>query len=47
MSWLTITLSDECHQALRETVARQHKSIRAIIEASLHFYSIKSTKNDG
>lgn len=45
MSRLTITLSDECHQALRETAARQHKSIRTIIEASLHFYGIKSTKS--
>jgi len=44
MSRLTITLSDECHRALRETAARQHKTIRAIIEESLRFYGVKSTK---
>jgi len=44
MSRLTITLSDECHRALREAASRQHKTIRAIIEESLRFYGIKSTK---
>jgi len=45
MSRLTITLSDERHLALKEAAARQHKSIREIIENSLDFYGIKSRKS--
>jgi len=45
MSRLTITLSDERHLALKEASARQHKSIREIIESSLDLYGIKSQKN--
>jgi len=44
MSRLTITLSDERYLALKETAARQRKSIREIIENSLEMYGIKSRK---
>ncbi len=42
MSRITITLSDELHQALKETAARQRRSIGAIIEESLRFRGIRS-----
>jgi len=45
MGRLTISLSDERHLALKETAARQHRSIREIIENSLDNYGIKSTKS--
>ena len=35
MSRLTITLDDELHRALKETAARQGRSITSIIEESL------------
>ena len=42
MSRLTITLDDELHQALKETAARQHRSIGSIIEESLRLRGIRS-----
>jgi predicted transcriptional regulator len=42
MSRLTITLDDELHQALKETAARQKRSINAIIEESLVFRGIRT-----
>mgnify|MGYP001004225983 CR=1 FL=1 len=42
MSRLTITLDDDLHRALRETAARQGRSIGKIIEESLHLRGIKS-----
>jgi len=44
MSRLTITLTDERYLALKEAAARQHKSIREIIETSLDLYGIKSKR---
>ncbi len=41
MSRLTITLDDELHQALKETAARQHRSIGSIIEESLVLRGIR------
>lgn len=43
MPRLTITLSEERHQALKETAARSRKSIAAIIEESLELSGIKTT----
>jgi len=45
MGRLTISLSDERHLALKEAAARQHKSIREIIENSLDCYGIKTRKS--
>ncbi len=45
MGRLTISLSDERHIALKEAAARQHKSIREIIENSLDYYGIKTKKS--
>ncbi len=45
MGRLTISLSDERHLALKEAAARQHKSIREIIENSLDYYGIKTKKS--
>jgi predicted DNA-binding protein len=42
MPRMTITLSDEIHQALKETSLRQHRPIAAIIEESLRFRGIKT-----
>ena len=42
MPRLTITLSEEKHQALKEMALRQGKSIRKIIEAHLDFYGVKT-----
>ena len=42
MSRLTITLDDELHQALKETAARQKRSITAIIQESLAFRGIRT-----
>lgn len=42
MSRLTITLDDNLHQALKETAARQGRSIGKIIEESLLLRGIKS-----
>lgn len=41
MSRLTITLDDALHQALKETAARQGRSIGKIIEESLVLRGIK------
>jgi len=41
MSRLTITLNDDLHVALKETAARQGRSITAIIEESLRLRGIK------
>ena len=42
MPRMTITLSDEIHQALKEASIRQHRPIAAIIEESLRFRGIKT-----
>lgn len=42
MSRLTITLDDDLHRALKETAARQGRSIASIIEESLKFRGIKT-----
>lgn len=41
MSRLTITLDDDLHRALKETAARQGRSITSIIEESLRLRGIK------
>ena len=41
MSRLTITLDDELHRALKETAARQGRSIASIVEESLRLRGIK------
>jgi len=41
MSRLTITLDDEIHRALKETAARQNRSIGSIIEESLRLRGIR------
>ena len=43
MSRLTITLEDSLHQALKETAARQGRSIGKIIEEGLLLRGIKPT----
>jgi len=45
MSRLTITLDDDLHRALKETAARQGRSIGKIIEESLRFRGIKPMEN--
>lgn len=45
MSRLTITLDDELHRALKETAARQGRSIGAIVEESLRLRGIKPIKD--
>ena len=45
MSRLTITLDDDLHRALKETAARQGRSIGKIIEESLKLRGIKSMEN--
>ncbi|MGE0278600.1 MAG: ribbon-helix-helix protein, CopG family [Gammaproteobacteria bacterium] len=42
MSRLTITLNDELHRALKETAARQGRSIASIVEESLRLRGIKA-----
>ncbi len=42
MSRLTINLDDKIHQALKETAARQNRSIGAIIEESLKLRGIRT-----
>jgi predicted transcriptional regulator len=42
MTRLTITLDDELHRALKETAARQGRSITSIIEESLKLRGIRS-----
>jgi predicted transcriptional regulator len=41
MSRLTITLNDDLHRALKETAARQQRSIASIIEESLLLRGIR------
>lgn len=41
MTRLTITLDDDLHRALKETAARQGRSIASIIEESLRLRGIK------
>lgn len=45
MSRLTITLDDDLHRALKETAARQGKSIGRIIEESLNLRGIKTMES--
>ncbi|MFO7761563.1 MAG: ribbon-helix-helix protein, CopG family [Desulfobia sp.] len=45
MSRLSITLDDDLHRALKETAARQGRSISKIIEESLQLRGIKSMDN--
>ncbi|GAB6042008.1 CopG family transcriptional regulator [Endothiovibrio diazotrophicus] len=45
MARLTINLTDERHQALKEAATRRGKSIGALIEESLEFYGIKSSRS--
>ena len=42
---MTITLSDERHLALREAAAKRRKTIGQLIEESLEFYGIKTTRS--
>ena len=42
MPRLTITLDDQLHQALKETAARQRRSIDSIIEESLRLHGIRT-----
>jgi len=42
MSRLTITLSEERYQALKEASAQRKKTIGQLIDESLDFYGIKS-----
>lgn len=41
MSRLTITLDDDLHRALKETAARQGRSLASIIEESLRLRGIQ------
>ena len=45
MSRLTITLEDDLHRAVKETAARQGRSIGKIIEESLILRGIKPMEN--
>ena len=45
MSRLTITLDDNLHRAIKETAARQGRSIGQIIEESLQLRGIKSMES--
>ena len=45
MARLTISLSDERHRALREAAATRHKTIGQLIEESLEFYGIKTSRS--
>ncbi len=42
MARLTITLDDQLHQALKESAARQRRSIGSIIEESLRLRGIRT-----
>jgi len=42
MPRLTITLSEERYQALKEAATKRRKSLVAVIDESLEFYGIKS-----
>ena len=45
MSRLTITLDDNLHRALKETAARQGRSIASIIEESLRLRGIQGQES--
>ncbi len=45
MSRLTISLSDDMHRALKETAARQGRSIASIIEESLRLRGIRGQES--
>ena len=45
MGRLTITLDDDLHRALKETAARQGRSIGRIIEESLELRGIRSEES--
>ena len=45
MSRLTITLDDNLHRALKETAARQGRSIASIIEESLRLRGIQDQES--
>jgi len=45
MSRLTITLNDDLHRAVKETAARQGRSIGQIIEESLLLRGIKASES--
>lgn len=45
MSRLTITLDDDLHRALKETAARQGRTITAIIEESLRLRGLKGEES--
>lgn len=45
MARLTISLTDERHRALREAAVKRGKTIGQLIEESLEFYGIKSTRS--
>jgi plasmid stability protein len=45
MSRLTITLDDNLHVALKETAARQGRSIAAIVEESLRLRGIQGRES--
>jgi hypothetical protein len=47
MARLTITLSEERHRALREAAAQRGKTIGQLIEESLEFYGIKTSRSAG
>jgi hypothetical protein len=42
MTRLTVTLDDELHQALKETAARQGRTIGSIVEESLRMRGIRT-----
>lgn len=42
MPRLTINLSDECWQALKEEAARCGKTMGALVDESLEFYGVKN-----
>ena len=46
MSRLTITIDNQLHQALKETAARQRRSIGSIIEESLRLPGISTYEID-
>ena len=45
MSRLTITLDDDLHRALKETAARQGRSIGSLIEESLRLRGIQGQES--
>jgi predicted transcriptional regulator len=45
MSRLTITLDDDLHRALKETAARQGRSITSIIEEALRLRGIRTQES--